>query len=224
MKQKIIRLIYVLINIILFVFYMINILSYLRATTFLFFSYPLGLFFILLSIVSLFRLKIKRTLIFGIIGNAFYFLAIFHLINTYFVLIMLYGIFNYSLLFQTVFLVLVLGLNLIIINSARKENKDFSLDDEVTIRKTILDLGTNYSRLEVQEISEVCGFDSDSIISVLERMIDNGEIYAEFFTTTSTVAFNQRANIDEIDKLMATYDEWEEEQREKLENKISEVK
>lgn len=223
MKQKTIGLIYILINIILLVFYILNIFSILRATAFLFYSYPLGLLFILLSIIFYLRLEIKRTLIFGVIGNIFYFLAIFHLIHVYLFLIILYYIFNYSLLFQIAYLVLVIGLNLIILNSARKEKKEFSLNDEATIRKTILDLSTNYSRLEVREISEVCGFNSDSVISVLERMISNSEIHAEFFATTKTVAFNQRANIDDIDRLMAAYEEWEDEQREKIDNKISEM-
>jgi len=41
-------------------------------------------------------------------------------------------------------------------------------------------------------------------------MIKNKEIYAEYFTSSKSVAFNQQANIDEIDKLMEVYKEWEE--------------
>lgn len=32
--------------------------------------------------------------------------------------------------------------------------------------------------------------------------------YAEYFKSTKSIAFNQQANIDEIDKLMAAYKEW----------------
>ena len=46
-------------------------------------------------------------------------------------------------------------------------------------------------------------------------MIENKEIYAQYFSSTKSVAFNQQANIEEIDKLMATYKEWEEKEFEK---------
>ena len=42
-------------------------------------------------------------------------------------------------------------------------------------------------------------------------MIDNKEIYAQYFSSTKSVAFDQQANIDEIDKLMSTYKDWESE-------------
>jgi len=42
-------------------------------------------------------------------------------------------------------------------------------------------------------------------------MIENREIYAQYFSSTKSVAFNLQANIDEIDKLMDTYKDWEEE-------------
>jgi len=35
------------------------------------------------------------------------------------------------------------------------------------------------------------------------------------FESSKSVAFNQQANIDEIDKLMATYKEWEDKKVEK---------
>ena len=41
-------------------------------------------------------------------------------------------------------------------------------------------------------------------------MIVNKEIYTEYFQNSKSVAFNQQANIDEIDKLMETYKEWED--------------
>ena len=33
-------------------------------------------------------------------------------------------------------------------------------------------------------------------------MIDNKEIYAKYFESSKSVAFNQQANVEEIDKLM----------------------
>ncbi len=41
-------------------------------------------------------------------------------------------------------------------------------------------------------------------------MIDDKEIYAEYFESSKSVAFDQQANINEIDKLMTTYKEWED--------------
>ena len=41
-------------------------------------------------------------------------------------------------------------------------------------------------------------------------MIDKKEIYAKYFESSKSVAFDQQANIDEIEKLMSTYKEWEE--------------
>jgi len=46
-------------------------------------------------------------------------------------------------------------------------------------------------------------------------MIVNKEIYAEFFKSSNTVSFDQQANIDEIDELMAAYKDWEDDHYEK---------
>jgi hypothetical protein len=43
-------------------------------------------------------------------------------------------------------------------------------------------------------------------------MISNKEIYAEFFKSSKTVSFDQQANIDEIDELMAVFKDWEDDQ------------
>ena len=73
-----------------------------------------------------------------------------------------------------------------------------------------MDLGTKFTRLEVREISEKCVYDSDSIIGVLNNMIIKKEIYAEFFKSSNTVSFDQQANIEEIDVLMAAFKDWED--------------
>lgn len=78
------------------------------------------------------------------------------------------------------------------------------------IRKTVLDLGTRFDRLLIVEIMEVSGVQNeDLIIKIVLDMIKNKEIYAEYFSSTKSVAFNLQANIDEIDKLMKKYEEWE---------------
>ena len=78
------------------------------------------------------------------------------------------------------------------------------------IRKTTLDLSTKYTRLNISEISEFCGISEDSlIIGVIQEMIENKDLYAHYFASTKSIAFDQQANIDEIDKLMDQYRQWE---------------
>ncbi len=79
------------------------------------------------------------------------------------------------------------------------------------IKKTVLNLSTKFTRLEIREIAEKCNLDNeDLIIEVVRKMINNKEIYAEYFRSSNSILFNQQANIEEIDRLMATYKEWEE--------------
>jgi len=85
-----------------------------------------------------------------------------------------------------------------------------NVKEEMVIKKTILDLGTKFTRLEVKEIGEKCKVDKITIIKVIKEMIENQEIYAEYFKSSNSVAFNQQANINEIDKLMEAYKDWEE--------------
>ena len=82
-----------------------------------------------------------------------------------------------------------------------------TINKEALIRKTILDLGTKYDRLEVKEISEECNVNKNSIITVIKKMIQNREIFAEYFHSSKSVSFNLQSNIDEIDDLMAKYRE-----------------
>jgi len=89
--------------------------------------------------------------------------------------------------------------------------KNLDICNKHKIKKTILELGTKFTRLQIVEISEECDVkDEQIIVDTVREMIDNKEIYAQYFSSTKSVAFNQQANIDEIDKLMATYKEWEE--------------
>jgi len=55
-----------------------------------------------------------------------------------------------------------------------------------------------------------CGFNNHLIISTVKEMIRNQEIYAKYFESNKAVAFDQQANIEEIDNLMAIYKKWED--------------
>jgi len=43
-------------------------------------------------------------------------------------------------------------------------------------------------------------------------MIKNRDTYAKYFESSKSVAFDQQANIKEIDNLMVTYKKWEGEE------------
>ena len=84
--------------------------------------------------------------------------------------------------------------------------------NESLIKKTVLDLGTQFTQVEIREISEECKINQSSVIAVVLKMIENKEIYGEYFYSSKSISFNQQANIDEIDNLMAKFNEWEEQQ------------
>ncbi len=91
------------------------------------------------------------------------------------------------------------------------EREEVKIEKIDIIKKTVLELGIKFARLQIAEISEVCDVDDVQLIEdIVKDMIDNKEIYAQYFSSTKAVAFDQQANIDEIDKLMSTYKDWEE--------------
>ena len=53
-------------------------------------------------------------------------------------------------------------------------------EEESIMKRTILDLGTKFTRLEVKEISEICDIDDGFIVDVIEKMIENQEVYAKY--------------------------------------------
>ncbi len=181
------------------VLYMFFVILYFPYT----FINPFGFLFIIISGLYLYRLRIRRSIIFGIFGTIIYILTIIILTLTYL------ENFEPLLLFLMFFWLLTSIINVVVFGALRSEREKLSLEDELKIKKVVLDLGTKYTRLEVREISEKCDVDSDSIIEVLEKMIANKEIFAAFFKSSNTVSFDQQANIDEIDELMAVYKDWE---------------
>jgi len=220
---------YLVFNLILFIMFLSNYFflsrilgdlpSYLRVnygingffflTIIIYHSYPLGFLFILISGGFLYLLKIRKSVLFGIIGTIIY------AITVYFFTLVYIQEKNLQLLILIFFWVVCSILNLILLSLLKLYKKELIFEDRMIIKKIVLDLGTKYTRLEVREISEKCGYDSDSIIGVLNSMIVNKEIYAEFFKSSNTVSFDQQANIDEIDELMAAYKDWEDDHYEK---------
>ena len=104
-----------------------------------------------------------------------------------------------------------------------EKEKDFKLNFTVVvlnltnkIKKAVLDLGTKFTKLEIKEIKEKCNVEStDLIVDVIKKMIKDKMIYAEYFSSSSAIAFDQRTNIEEIDNLLKKYEQWEKEEKEK---------
>ncbi len=79
------------------------------------------------------------------------------------------------------------------------------------LKKTVLDLGTKFPRLEIIDISDKSGIeDEDLIISVFQDMISQNEIFGDYFASSKAIAFDQQRNIDQIDELILTYNKWKE--------------
>ncbi|TFF88964.1 MAG: hypothetical protein EU550_00215 [Promethearchaeota archaeon] len=78
------------------------------------------------------------------------------------------------------------------------------------IKDFLLDKGTQYSIIKIEEIMERINIDKeDIIISTINSMINKKEIYAEYFKSTKSLKFDKRVNIREIDKLIEVYKKWE---------------
>ena len=71
-------------------------------------------------------------------------------------------------------------------------------------------MSTKLTRLEIKEISEIKKIDKDTIKNIARKMIKNQEVYAKYFSTSKSIAFDQETNLAEIEKLMSAYEKWEQ--------------
>ena len=88
--------------------------------------------------------------------------------------------------------------------------------EEAIVKRTIIKFGGKIARLKVIDISEKSNVDTSTVFRILFEMIKNQEIYAEYFTSSKTVAFNQIANLENIDSLMKLYEDWEHQKLKKV--------
>ncbi len=83
----------------------------------------------------------------------------------------------------------------------------------IEIKQKVLELGSKYPRLEVREIAEVTNIsDQNLIIKVLTKMIVAKEIHAQYFKSSNSVAFDQKANLNELDQLDSLFENWADEE------------
>ena len=162
--------------------------------------------FVIISNLYLYKINIGKALFWGITGLIMY--AAF-IILTFQIGIMVASKFPFSIIvgiLGLLSLILLIGINLLIYYIMRSSTPQEILG----IKKSILNLGSQYTRLKVAEISEKCEADRYTITKVIRDMISKKEIYAEYFESSQSVSFNQQAINKDIDHLMAIYTEWEE--------------
>ncbi|MFX1557625.1 MAG: PCI domain-containing protein [Promethearchaeota archaeon] len=82
-------------------------------------------------------------------------------------------------------------------------------EEESSIKQNILDLGTQFTQLELQDIAERCFLNQEKVDKILNKMIANKEIFAKYNSETKVIQLDQDINIEEIDKLMQIYKKWE---------------
>lgn len=99
---------------------------------------------------------------------------------------------------------------LVIIYILFQSIKKKELEEIREVKKTIIDLGTRFTRLKVVDLAEKCRVDQHTITNTIIEMIKGNEIYADYFQSSKSVSFNQQANIQDIDNLMIIYSKWEE--------------
>jgi len=105
---------------------------------------------------------------------------------------------------------LVLNLLMISLNFSIKN------EEESMVKRTILNYGQKIPRLNIKDISEKSNIDTTTTLKVLKAMIEKEQIYSEYFKSSKSVAFNQIANVEHIDRLMKIYDDWEHERFKKV--------
>ena len=162
--------------------------------------YP-GLFLIGISIIYYYYLDIQKTIIFGGIGNLIIFLIAIlniHLLINYSESLEVF-IFFFSTISGVIGSTVIYSI-LLISNFILKQNQIIS------IKKIVLDLGIHYARLEIRELAEECGIDKSSLKKIILGMINNKEIFADYFKSSKVVVFDKRSNIDNIDEILNTYE------------------
>ncbi|MFX1366713.1 MAG: SBBP repeat-containing protein [Promethearchaeota archaeon] len=90
--------------------------------------------------------------------------------------------------------------------------KDYVITTRIIKTKDfIFNLSQNSERLEVSDIVEKSGMREAYILSAILDMIKNREISAEYIKSTKEVVFQKQVNIEEIDKLIKSFEDWEKE-------------
>ncbi|MHA2087991.1 MAG: PCI domain-containing protein, partial [Promethearchaeota archaeon] len=175
----------------------------------------LEILFIFTSLLFLHTMKLQLSIVTGLIGcvligfNNIFMLLIKQsnpqLPNNNFQLSIFYPVGLVSWIIICIIIVKILI-------SKLKENKL----NNVNIKKQILELGSQYSRLELRELSEKIGEDNESLKRIVISMIRNNEIFAQYFNNTKTLVLNQQANLEQLEQLISKINTIEKKKRKKI--------
>jgi len=183
---------------------------------------------LLISVILSFLIFIERTLyvVIGVLGYIISYISIIMLLTFIVYNNVILGViipFEY-LLFSMILFWVLLGIliweileNILIFI---KIHRRVTIKDEISAKKMIksiiLTLSTKYTRLLLSEIIEETKIrDKRLIRNTIQQMIQNEEVYGQYFSKSDSVVFDQQANIKEIDSLMAQFTKWESEQDKK---------
>jgi len=160
----------------------------------------ISLSLILTSLILLFRLEFERALKYGIISTAsiiidlIVFLTIYHLPA------------NLEITYYTIMIVSSITIiNIYMLFSINYLNER----DKRVIKKLLLDLGTQYSRLEIVDIAEKSSMNREKVERIVIEMLNKKELYGEYLASKNIIEFNVELNIEEIDSLLEIYKKWE---------------
>lgn len=156
---------------------------------------------IIASLVMLFRLLFGRALICGLISTV---LMIIDL-NAFLKRLELpvnSEITNYTIMIS----LLITTINIYLLFSIYYHNEK----DKLIIKKVLLDLGMQYSRLEIVDIAEKSSMNREKVERVVIEMLNKKEFYGEYLAKKKIIEFNVELNNEEIDNLLEIYKKWED--------------
>ena len=158
--------------------------------------------FIFISVLFALNLNLYKFILFGVLSVITdIFLKLFPVLvtsGTYFYF------FDLTIIFTIILSSSIIFLSFLLIFVTR-------YNEEARIRREILVLGTKYPDFKLKNVSKNCRADKNTVIVVAKKMIRNKEIYADYFNLSKKFVFNNKANSEEIDKLMEMFSEWETE-------------
>ena len=109
-----------------------------------------------------------------------------------------------------IFLMLIFNLGILLLSFRP------NIKEEAIVKRKIIEYGKKIERIKIKDISDKSNVDASTVFRTLTEMIKNQEIYAAYFKSSKTIAFNQIANLENIDSLMKLYEDWEHQRLKKV--------
>jgi len=160
----------------------------------------MSLSFVFISLIMLFRLEFGGALIFGLISTV----SIILDLNAFLISYQLHA--NSGITYYSIMIIAsIIIVNIYLLFSIYYHNEK----DKRVIKKMLLDLGTQYSRLEIVDIAEKSSMNREKVERIVIEMLNKKEIYGEYLASKKLIKLNVDLNIEEIDNLLEIYKKWE---------------